>query len=68
MDEEVILNSIGVVGPDDKLIVHIDDPQAPYEQLKGIADKLTSMFGDRSVILVGNSIHINIVRGNDGTI
>ena len=55
-----------IVGPEDKIIVHIDDPYITQETLHGIADKITSLFGEnRSVILVGNTIHVNIVRQSD---
>ena len=55
-----------VVGPEDKIIVHIDDPHCPQETLHAIADKITSIFGEnRSVLLVGNTIHVNIVRQKD---
>lgn len=55
-----------VVGPEDKVIICIDDPHCPQETLHAIADKVTSIFGeDRSVLLVGNTIHVNIVRQKD---
>ena len=64
----IVLNEANVVRPEDKVIVHVDDPRTPQHILMGISDKLTSMFGDRSVVLVGNTIHVNIIRGNDGTV
>jgi hypothetical protein len=66
--EILLLGDASVVGPKDKVIIHVDDPHTSQEVLMAISDKLTSMFGDRSVLLVGNSIHINIIRGDDGTV
>jgi hypothetical protein len=67
MNDVINLNlSNCVVGPEDKIIVHVDDPYCPQETLHAIADKITSIFGEnRSVLLVGNTIHVNIVRQKD---
>lgn len=55
-----------IVGPEDKFIIHVDDPFCPKEVLNGIADRVTEVFGEnRFVILVGNTIHVNIVRQKD---
>ena len=66
-DLEQYINGIVTVGPEDKVIVHVEGTGVPIEQIRNIADKLTSMFEDRSVVLVGDTIHINVVKGKDGT-
>lgn len=54
------------IGPDDKFILHITDSNVPREVLKGMSDVCTRVFGpDRSVVLVGDTIHINVVRGKN---
>lgn len=62
--EILLLGDATIVGPNDKVILHVEDANVPLEVLHGISDKLTSMFGDRSVVLVGNTIHVNVIRGN----
>jgi hypothetical protein len=59
-------SSVTVIEPEDKFIIHVNDPHTPTEVMKGMADVLTSIFGpDRSVVLVGDSVHINVVRGKN---
>lgn len=60
------LQEITVVGPNDKVIVHVDtSSRQDHEALNHLADELHRMFDDRSVVLVGSNIHINVVRGSD---
>lgn len=58
------IRSVNTVGPDDKIIVHVEGTSTTREQMKAIADTFTRVFGEgRSVILVGDTIHINVVKG-----
>ena len=55
-----------VIGADDKFVIHISDQNVPRSVLHGMADACTRVFGsDRSVILVGQNIHINVVKGKE---